>query len=205
MGSGIELAIDWVVGQVREWGYAGVFIMMAVESSFVPFPSEVALIPAGYLASKGEMNAVLATGAGVLGSLTGASINYALALWLGRRFVDRIARIIPGTEGALAASERFFRRHGEISTFVGRLIPGIRQLISLPAGLARMNVARFGLYTALGAGIWSTILVAVGWWAGASEETWRPLLREATLWVVVGAAGIVGVYVVLHRWAGRVA
>jgi membrane protein DedA with SNARE-associated domain len=205
VGSWIEFAVDWVVAQVLDWGYGGIFVMMAVESSFVPFPSEVALIPAGYLASKGEMSAVLAIGAGVLGSLVGASINYALALWLGRPFIDRIARIIPGTEGAFAASERFFRSHGEISTFVGRLIPGIRQLISLPAGLARMSPLRFGLYTFLGAGLWSAILVAVGWWAGSAEETWRPLLREATLWLLGGAAVIVAVYVWIHRWAGRIA
>ncbi len=203
MGAWIEFAVDWVVGLVRDWGYGGIFVMMTVESSFVPFPSEIALIPAGYLAAKGEMNAILAATVGVLGSLLGASINYGLAVWLGRPLIARFAHYLPGAEGTFHASERYFERHGEISTFVGRLIPGIRQLISLPAGLARMNIARFFLYTGLGAGIWSTVLVIVGYLAGASEETWRPLLREATLWMLAGAAVVIGGYVWVHRRAGH--
>ena len=103
------------------------------------------------------------------------------------------------------ASERFFRRHGEITTFVGRLIPVVRQLISLPAGFARMNVARFALYTGLGAGIWSAVLVAIGWWAGTNEETWRPLLREASLWLLAGAAALVALYIYVHRRGSRIA
>ena len=180
--------------------------MMAVESSFVPFPSEVALIPAGYLASQGEMNAFLATGAGVAGSLVGAFVNYGLALWIGRpfvRFVERVGRFLPGGASGLEATDRYFESHGEITTFVGRLIPGIRQLISIPAGLSRMSVARFGLYTGLGAGLWSAILVAVGYLAGASEELWRPLLRDATLWVLAGLALLVGGYVWVHRRASH--
>ena len=92
MGSWPELAAGWIVARVRDWGYGGIFTMMFVESSFVPFPSEVALIPAGYLASKGQMDPVLATAVGVAGSLAGAMLNYALALWLGRPVLERVAR-----------------------------------------------------------------------------------------------------------------
>jgi membrane protein DedA with SNARE-associated domain len=205
LASWAEVAVDWVIDRVRDWGYGGIFIMMTVESSFVPFPSEVALIPAGYLASRGEMDPVVATGAGVLGSLVGAVINYVLALWLGRPFVERLLSWIPGGQGQLVKSDRFFHRHGEVTIFVGRLLPGIRQLISLPAGLARMNVPRFLLYTALGSGLWSSILVAIGWWAGAEEELWRPLLRQATLWLVAGVMVLVVAYIYLHRRAGRAA
>ncbi|MEE8557195.1 MAG: DedA family protein [Myxococcota bacterium] len=206
MGTWLELVIDWVIARVRDWGYGGIFVMMTIESSFIPFPSEVALIPAGYLASQGEMDPALAAGIGVLGSLLGALINYGLALWLGRPFVERVLRRIPGVSPAqLATSERFFERHGEITIFVGRLIPAIRQLISLPAGLARMNLFRFGLYTALGAGIWSAILVALGFWAGGNEDAWRPLLRTATVGLVLGAGALVALYVLLHRLGSRVA
>ncbi len=187
---------------VRDWGYPGIFAMMAVESSFVPFPSEVALIPAGYLVSQGEMNALLATAAGLGGSLLGAFVNYGLAVWVGRPFVRFVERV-PGARDALGRSERYFLSHGEITTFVGRLIPGIRQLISIPAGLARMSLVRFGAFTALGAGLWSAVLVTIGYLAGQSEELWRPLLREATIWIVGGAIVLVGGYVYLHRRASR--
>ena len=206
MGTWIELAIDWVIARVQDWGYGGIFVMMTIESSFVPFPSEVALIPAGYLAAQGEMNPAVAAGIGTLGSLLGAFINYGLALWLGRPFVERVLRMVPGVSPAqLATSERFFARHGEITIFVGRLIPAIRQLISLPAGLVRMNLFRFTLYTGLGAGIWSAILVALGFWAGGNEEAWRPLLRTATVGLLLGAGGLIAGYVLLHRWGSRVA
>jgi membrane protein DedA with SNARE-associated domain len=132
-------------------------------------------------------------------------VNYFLALRLGRAFVEWLGRWLPGAEASLATSERFFRSHGEITTFVGRLIPGIRQLISIPAGLARMRLERFALYTGLGAGIWSAILVAVGWIAGESEATWRPLLREASLWLLAAVLTVVLAYLWAHRRSGRLA
>jgi membrane protein DedA with SNARE-associated domain len=202
----LELAVDWVVGQVQHWGYLGIFVMMLVESSFVPFPSEVALIPAGYLASKGLMDPYAATATGLAGSLAGAFVNYGLALWLGRGFLERLTRferLVPLGTGSLEVAERYFERHGEVTTFVCRLLPGVRQLISVPAGLARMNVPRFAFYTGLGAGLWSAVLVAVGFLAGESEEVWRPLLREATLWILLGVAVLVAAYVYLHRRTSR--
>lgn len=205
MGEWLEFAVDWVVALVRDWGYAGIFAMMFVESSFVPFPSEVALIPAGYLASRGDMNALVATGCGVAGSLGGAFVNYGLALWLGRPVFERLERLlrrVPGG-GSLVSADRYFERHGEITTLIGRLIPGVRQLISIPAGLARMNAARFALYTTLGAGLWSATLVAVGYLAGEQEDLWRPMLREATVGLLAGAALLLGGYVWLHRRAAR--
>ncbi|MFQ5696733.1 MAG: DedA family protein [Myxococcota bacterium] len=199
----LEAVVDLVVGWVRDWGYAGIFVMMLVESSFIPFPSEVALIPAGYLASRGEMNGALAVLAGVSGSLAGALVNYGLAVWLGRSFLEwlgRFGRMLALAPDSLAASERYFERHGEITTFVGRLIPGIRQLISIPAGLARMRLGRFVAYTALGAGLWSALLVVVGYLAGESEAIWRPMLRHATGWMLAAVAVGIAIYVwVSHR------
>jgi membrane protein DedA with SNARE-associated domain len=203
----MEAAVDGLLGLVKAWGYTGIFVMMLVESSFVPFPSEVALIPAGYLAYQGEMDPLLAVACGVAGSLGGALINYGLAFWLGRTFLAWLARFGPWFalgQRHLQAAERYFASHGEITTFVGRLIPGIRQLISIPAGLSRMNLARFLGYTGLGAGLWSAILVAIGFVAGGSEEVWRPLLREATLWVLLAMALLVAGYVYLHRRMERI-
>ncbi|MBW2282868.1 MAG: DedA family protein [Deltaproteobacteria bacterium] len=199
VGELLETAVFWVVETVQHWGYLGIFVMMAVESSFFPFPSEVAMIPAGYLAAQGEMNAVAATATGIAGSLVGAFFNYTLALWLGRPVLERLGRYLFIGAKQFDQADRYFEQHGEITTFVARLIPAVRQLISVPAGLARMNLARFALYTGLGAGLWCTILVAVGYWAGSNEDLWRPLLRDATLWVLGAAALLIGGYLYLHR------
>ncbi|MEX2206765.1 MAG: DedA family protein [Myxococcota bacterium] len=202
MGELLTQGIDWVLATVHEWGYLGIVVMMTIESSFVPFPSELAMIPAGYLAAQGKLDPVLATLAGLFGSLLGAAVNYSLALYLGRPAVERIAGWFFVGADKLDAADRFFARHGEITTFVGRLIPVIRQLISLPAGFARMNAARFALYTSLGAGMWCAILVAIGYWVGANEELWRPLLQKATLWLFGGVAVLVVGYVWYQRRRG---
>jgi membrane protein DedA with SNARE-associated domain len=155
----LERIVEWIVQTVHEWGYGGIVIMMAVESTIVPFPSEVALIPAGYLAQQGKMDPVLATLAGAVGSLLGATINYAVSMTLGRPIVERICGYFLIKPEKLEGTYQFFARHGAISTFVGRLIPGVRHLISIPAGLARMNFPLFAPYTTLGApcgaGSWS--------------------------------------------------
>jgi membrane protein DedA with SNARE-associated domain len=195
----LHLAINWVVETVAHWGYTGIFLMMFIESSFVPFPSEVAMIPAGYLASQERMNAGLAILAGVGGSMGGALLNYQLALHLGLPVLERIGKYFFLKPESFEAAEAYFENHGEVTTFVGRLIPGIRQLISVPAGLARMNLPRFCLYTSLGAGMWSTILVGVGWVAGEKEELWRPLLKEVTLGALLALLVLIVVYLVLHH------
>jgi len=192
-------AIDWVLATVHDWGYTGIVVMMTIESSFIPFPSEVAMIPAGYLAAQGRMDPFLATLAGIAGSLIGALVNYVLALYLGRPAVERIAGWFFVGPDKLDSADLFFARHGEITTFVGRLIPVIRQLISLPAGFARMNLARFALYTGLGAGLWSAVLVAIGYWVGANEDLWRPMLQKVTLWLLGGIAVLVIGYVTYQR------
>lgn len=199
MGAFLESIVFWVVETVGELGYPGIFVMMFVESSFVPFPSEIVMVPAGYLVSQGSMDPALATATGLAGSLGGAFLNYALAVYLGRPLLERIGRYFLLQPRHFEHAERYFERHGEVTTFVGRLIPVIRQLISIPAGLARMRLARFGLYTGLGAGIWCAVLVAIGYVAGESEELWRPLLREVTGWMLVGLLGLVAAYIYLNR------
>jgi membrane protein DedA with SNARE-associated domain len=177
--------VDFILGLVNDWGYWGIFIMMFLESTFFPFPSEVAMIPAGYLAFQGKMNIWFAILAGLGGSLAGALFNYYLARSLGRKLLIKYGKYVFIKEETIDKLEKFFINHGHISTFTGRLIPGIRQLISLPAGLSRMNIAEFSAYTALGAGMWVSVLAALGYFAGANEEIWKEYLKEITIGVLI--------------------
>ena len=184
--------INFIVQTVGEWGYAGIFLMMFLESSFFPFPSEVAMIPAGYLAHQGQMSLVFAWCAGTAGSLAGAVFNYYLCYFFGRELVLKYGKYVGITKVKMRKFEAFFKRHGEISTFNCRLIPGIRQYISLPAGLAKMNLFKFSLYTTLGAGIWVAILIAVGWYLGKNYD------KSAFSHIVVALLAAVGLLTTLY-------
>ncbi len=166
----LESFIEWLLDRFRDIGYPGIIVLMAVESSIIPLPSELVMPPAGYLAAKGEMSLPLVIVCGVFGSVLGALANYGVAAWLGRAFVHRMGRYVLVSERSLERSERFFAAHGEISTFVARMLPVIRHLISLPAGLARMRLPRFVSFTALGSGIWCTVLTLIGWTIGRKED-----------------------------------
>lgn len=178
----------------KDLGYTGIVLLMTVESSFVPFPSEVVMIPAGYLASKGEMNAFLAVFCGVLGSVLGALINYYICYFWGRGFVLKFGKFVGINEAKFAKFEAFFNKHGEISTFTCRLLPGIRQYISMPAGLAKMNLARFVFFTALGSALWVSILVALGYFVGDNEELIKKYLSE----ILVGVVGFVAIILLIY-------
>lgn len=173
--------VNFIVEFVADWGYFGIFAMMFLESSFFPFPSEVVMIPAGYLASKSQMSFAIAFLCGLSGSITGALFNYYLCYFFGRKFITKYGKYVGITEEKFAKFEAFFNRHGEISTFNCRLIPGIRQYISLPAGLAKMNVARFVLFTGLGAAIWTLILMILGYFIGENEELIKKDLHLITI------------------------
>ncbi len=162
--------IATIVAIVGKFGYGGIIVMMFLESSFFPFPSEVVIPPAGYLAERGEMNFFLVVTAGILGSILGALFNYWLALKLGRPALLRYGRYVGLTPTAFDRVEKFFSDHGIFGTFVGRLIPGIRQYISFPAGLARLPLIPFILATGLGAGIWVIILAVIGYLVGNNQE-----------------------------------
>lgn len=177
----MQVVIDWILQVVGEIGYVGIFFLMLLESSFFPFPSEVVMIPAGFIAFQGGMNPYAAVVAGTAGSLAGALLNYFLAVYLGRPILLKIGRYFFFGEPALQKIESYFSKHGEISTFNGRLIPGIRQYISLPAGLARMDIGKFAFYTALGAGIWVAILTALGYLMGSQEDLLRENLHRITI------------------------
>lgn len=177
--------IAWIVKTVGDLGYIGIFVMMFLESSFFPFPSEVVMIPAGYLAYKGEMNLALAIICGIAGSLAGALFNYYLALKFGRAFLARYGKYVLIKEQTLEKMEDFFAKHGHISTFSGRLIPAVRQYISLPAGLARMDLLRFSIYTSLGAGIWVAILALLGYYIGHNEALLKEYLHTIIISILV--------------------
>ena len=178
-----EIAQD-LVDLIFDWGYIGIFLLMVVESSFLPFPSEIVLIPAGYLASQGQMSIPLIISTALAGSLIGAFINYYLALTLGRKILEKYGRYFFISEATLDKMDIFFAKHGAISTFIGRLIPGIRQLISIPAGLSRMNLAVFSTYTALGAGIWALVLTMLGYFIGENKELIDIYLKQITMAVL---------------------
>ena len=177
--------VDFIVQTVGSLGYVGIFLMMFLESSFFPFPSEVVMIPAGYLAYKGEMNIYIAVIAGILGSLAGALFNYYLAIKFGRRFLIKYGKYFFIKEPTIIKMEEFFKSHGHISTFSGRLIPAVRQYISFPAGLARMNLFIFCIYTSLGAGIWVIILTLLGYFLGGNEALIKEYLHTIIIVILV--------------------
>lgn len=187
--------ISWIVETVAALGYAGIFIMMFLESSFFPFPSEVVMIPAGYLASKGEMNLYGAILSGIAGSLSGALFNYYLALKLGREFILKYGKYVLFREESLQKMDDFFAKHGHISTFSGRLIPAVRQYISLPAGLARMDIVAFSVYTALGAGIWVIILAVLGYVIGGNQALLEEYLHTIVIALVISVLLLITIYV----------
>jgi len=177
----IHQFVVWLAETVGQWGYPGIIILMTLESSFFPFPSEIVIPPAAYLAAAGKLNVGLVVLSGITGSLAGAVLNYLLALYLGRPFLEKYGRYVLISEKSLAKADEFFARYGYVSTFVGRLLPGIRQYISLPAGMARMQFGLFCLATSLGAGIWVVVLAGAGYWFGKNEELMYENLRFGSL------------------------
>ncbi len=184
-------------------GYGMVLLLMTIESSFIPFPSEIVVPPAAWKAAQGELSLAGVVLAGILGSILGALGNYWLARHLGRsllyRFADtRAARFLLIDRGALEKAEAFFLRYGKVSTLIGRLIPAIRQLISLPAGLAGMRMRDFLLFTLLGSGIWNVILALLGFHLYSRKEVLERYYDELT-WVFVGLGVLFAAYLL---WKG---
>ncbi|MBW2988590.1 DedA family protein [Candidatus Woesearchaeota archaeon] len=195
----LKQLVTWLVQTIGSLGYLGIIALMFLESSFFPFPSEVVIIPAGYLASKGEMALWLVILAGIIGSVLGAIFNYYIALWIGRPGILKFGKYFLITEERYKKVEDFFKRHGEITTFVGRLIPGVRQYISFPAGLARMNLLRFVAFTGLGAGIWVCVLALIGYTVGANEALVRLYWKRCLVVLLLACAVVVLVYAIIHR------
>ena len=199
----IAAHLDSIAALAPTWGLLFIFVFMAVESSFIPFPSEVVMIPAGFLAARGELGlgsplSALAASVlvGIVGSLAGAYVNYYLALWVGKPFLEKYGRYFFIKPETLNRACEIFNRYGAATTFVCRMVPAIRQLISIPAGIARMPLGVFTLFTGLGAGVWTAILALTGYAIGRSAGNISYLelctkgkeMAAANLPLVIGAA-----------------
>ncbi len=181
MESTFSTALQWLVGTLSDWGYTGIFLLMALESSVFPVPSELVMPPAGYLVQQGRMDLALVILSGTLGSLAGAYANYFAALYLGRPFLLRYGHYLGISRKRFMQVESHFLTHGGISTFVGRLLPVVRHLISLPAGLARMNHLAFSLYTLTGACLWVSVLTGIGYVMGENRDLLMRYAHQAVL------------------------
>jgi membrane protein DedA with SNARE-associated domain len=187
--------INWLLNTLNAMGYPGIFALMAMESSIIPLPSELVMPPAGYLAHQGQMNIWIAIIMGTVGSLAGAYANYFAAHWLGRPLILKYGKYVWITEEKFAKAESFFLKHGEISIFIGRLLPVIRHLISIPAGIAGMNHFRFSLYTLVGAGIWCTILAWIGYFIGKEQGLIMKYSHQAVIGVIIFSAVLIAFYI----------
>ena len=204
-----------IIGHVEQWytshmNYATITALMAIESSFIPFPSEIVIPPAAYVANDPSsslhltdnypLNVLLIVLFGTIGAMIGAIINYLLAMWLGRPIVyafadSKLGHLCLLSGEKVKKAEDYFNEHGKVSTFVGRLIPGIRQLISIPAGLCKMKFGWFLFYTFLGASIWNVILALLGYIAGGQKERIDAYSHELSI-AIMALLGIVIVYFV---------
>jgi membrane protein DedA with SNARE-associated domain len=183
---------DWLQQGLAHLGYWQIFLLMAMESSILPVPSELVMIPAGYLAKQGQLDPLLAVLAGGSGSVAGASCNYLLGRTLGRAFLLRYGKWILITERRYHEAEALFLRNARIATFVGRLLPAVRHFISLPAGVFGMAPLSFALITFLGTSMWCSVLVWVGWFLGESAIAVVAQYSHELALVVVAAIALYG-------------
>ena len=190
--------MNWISTLLGNLNYGTIFILMLLESTVIPVPSELVVAPAAYHAASGSLNVVLVVLFATIGADVGASINYFVALYVGRPVIYRFANSRWGKMSLLnqekvEKSERYFDEHGIVATLTGRLIPGIRHLISLPAGLARMNYWKFLLYTTIGAGAWHTILAAMGWYLHAvvPEDQLESTIERYNHYIVIAIVALV--------------
>lgn len=202
LGIGV-VVVTFLVDTVGSLGYAGVVLLMALESSFVPFPSEVIVPPAGYLASLGQMNIFLVILSGIAGSILGSLLNYWIAYRFGRDFLLKYSKYFFINAEKFAKFEVFFNTHGEITTFIGRLIPVIRQYISFPAGLVRMNLKKFIFYTGLGAAIWCTVLAYVGYFVGNNIDIIKENIDHIMYFIFPVLILLVIIYVVVYKYRNK--
>ena len=196
--------MNWITTLLGNLNYGTIFVLMLLESTVIPVPSELVVAPAAYHAAGGNLNVLLVVLFATLGADVGASINYFVALYVGRPVIYRFANSRWGkmcllNQEKVEKSERYFDNHGVVATLTGRLIPGIRHPISLPAGLARMNFWKFLVYTTIGAGVWHCILAAMGWYLHAvvPEDQLETTIERYNHYIVLA---IVAIVVVAIAW-----
>lgn len=211
--------LDAIAALAPLWGFAIILFFMAVESSFVPFPSEIVMIPAGFLAARGELSfhspmldLAVACAAGLAGSLLGAYFNYYLSSKLGEPFLRKYGKWLFVKPAALDRACEVFNKYGAATTFICRLVPVIRQLISIPAGLARMPLGKFTFFTGLGAGIWTVLLAAAGYAIGKSAgnityvelvHRGKAMIDAHLIWIILGGALLAAAYVAASKLVMR--
>jgi membrane protein DedA with SNARE-associated domain len=192
----IETVFEWYLGHMN---YFTVGLLMVIESSFIPFPSEIVIPVAAYKAAQGDLNIYLVVLAGTIGALIGAMVNYVIGYYVGRPVIHKLAdskfgRMMLLSEEKIIQAEEYFVKNGKSSTLIGRLVPGIRQLISIPAGMAKMNLVDFLLYTTIGAGAWNLILAVIGYYLYEIREQIYPYLS----YIMLALGALFVVYLVIH-------
>jgi len=192
--------LDWYMLNIN---YFTITLLMIIESSFIPFPSEVIIPPAAWKAAQGDLNFWLVLFFGTLGALIGALFNYYVAKFLGQKLIyafanTRFAHLCMIDQSKVEKAEQYFYKNGKSSTFIGRLIPGIRQLISIPAGLASMPLKPFILYTVIGAGIWNLVLAILGYYMYSQKELLETYYKELS-WLMVGVGVIFVTYLIISN------
>lgn len=185
---------------IEHFGYWGIFIMTAVESTFMPIPAEITLIPAGYLVAQGQLDGWLVLLMATLGTLFGSLLNYYIAFHYGRSLLIKYSKFFFLSPEKLEDIEHFFRKYGAMSTFFGRLLPGIKHFISFPAGLGKMELKKFSLCTVAGGFLWSLILVVLGYYIGENTELIKKYIRQINFMLFVVVVCIATYYV----WKKRV-
>lgn len=191
--------LNWLVETIGTMGYSGIMFLMFIESTFIPLPSELVIPPAGYLIFQNQMNWFGVIASGTVGSVLGALFNYGIAVYLGRPFILRYGKYFGVSKRHFRKGEEFFLKHGNISTFIGRLILGVRHYISFPAGLCKMNLLKFCFYTAFGAGIWVWILAYIGYFVGNNKDRIMEMSRQWTVYVIIGCIMLIALYIFWHR------
>ena len=194
---------QWLLATVFDWGYIGIFLLMAIESSVIPIPSELVLIPAGVLIADGKMSLYLVFFVSLLGSFLGSLANYYAAMFVGRRFLNKYGKYFFVSHESLKKMDDFFDSHGHISTFTGRLIPGARHLISIPAGLAKMDIKLFLIYTGAGAALWSMILMVLGYFIGKNQELIGIYLKQITGGLLLFVVAVIVGYIYFKKRKGE--
>ncbi len=200
----MEQIAQFLVDFVHGFGYLGIFIMTFLESTFMPIPSEVTMVPAGYLVQQGQMSLFWVLFASISGTICGSVAMYFFAKHVGRRFLFAYGKYMFFGHDKMAKLDTFFASHGEISIFTARLIPGVRHVISFPAGLAHMNLKKFCAYTAAGGSIWMTTLVIVGYLIGGNKELIREYMPYVTSAAITAVVVLVSMYVLRKRMKGAV-
>jgi len=191
--------LNWLIDTIGTVGYPGIVLLMFIESTFIPLPSELVIPPAGYLISQNKMSWAGVILSGTVGSVLGALFNYAIAVFFGRPFILKYGKYFGVSQNHFEKGETFFLKHGHISTFIGRLILGVRHYISFPAGLCRMNLLEFSFFTAFGAGIWVWILAYIGYFVGNNKDKILEVSRQWSVYVIIGCVLLILAYILWHR------